>query len=827
MRKIGRWVVASVLLILVMMLPNLSVTSLAAGDPMIVVSLGDSYSSGEGIEPFYGQSGGWGTKNYNQDWLAHRSTKSWPSLLEVPGYSGTMSNYHESGSGSTAACQWYFGAVSGAVSQNVYLRTQNKHAYIEKYVGGHVNPSNVIYYNNSVDLPKQIDIFNNISGNVDYVTMTMGGNDVGFVDIITTCAAGTAILGDKSKLQKQMDALWADIDNTKLSLKNAYSAIEMKAGPQAAIIIAGYPKLLDKDGRGFLISKKEATIVNDNVHKFNQTISALVDECRNEGMNIHFVSVEEAFDADGGHQAFSKKPWINELLLTQSEDIDQSNPISAYSMHPNATGAQAYAKCVNVKIAEIENSKKTGTLSGKVCKASDRVSPVKNSQIRVYKLDGTYVQQTTSDASGLYTLSLDEGEYKVEIDAYGYILFSAYATVTENQNTYMETFLLVEGAAGETGKATGTITNALTGSGVAEANISVRKGWNNSSRGSVVTTTKTSSSGFYSLDLALGNYTLVVSKNGFITGTVNIIVQKGTTASQNGSISPIISGDNFRIVLTWGANPRDLDSHMVGTLSNGNSFHVYYGHKSHYDGAIEVCNLDVDDTTSYGPETITLKATTSSPYYYYIYRFAGSGTVASSEAVVKIYQGSELVAKLNVPTDQGSGDYWNVFAIVDGQLVINNKISTRVDTSYANSAAARTSFASYMLSMLSLDFDMEEEYVSKLPDKEDELLNEEETVEEVTDEITDEESEESMEEDAITEETEIEESEEVVTEETETEESEEVIDEEGETEESEEAVTEESETEESQEEDESNENPSEDADIPGEIIETEEEAVTP
>ncbi|HRR78082.1 MAG TPA: hypothetical protein P5191_14980 [Ruminococcus sp.] len=47
----------------------------ASDDPVIVVSLGDSYSSGEGIPAFYGQEKAWEQRVYDEDWLAHRSTK--------------------------------------------------------------------------------------------------------------------------------------------------------------------------------------------------------------------------------------------------------------------------------------------------------------------------------------------------------------------------------------------------------------------------------------------------------------------------------------------------------------------------------------------------------------------------------------------------------------------------------------------------------------------------------------------------------------------------------------------------------------------------------
>lgn len=645
-------------------------------DSRVVVSLGDSYSSGEGIEPFYSQEKPIYQKVNDDDWLAHRSTKSWPSLLKIPDLDGTMADYNVKTTNSSE-CQWYFAASSGATTKHM-KNVQQKN--IDR------SDTNVV----RVPLPAQLKVFDDISGTVDYVTLTIGGNDVDFANIITACATGSSYLNFNffgKKLDERIAEVWANINTTKANIKQAYYDIQDAAGEQATIIVAGYPKLLDKDGKGALISKNEATTVNTNVTKFNNIIKELVTECSNAGMNIYYVDVESEFDRDGGHQAYSSDSWINKIILRkQREDLETSGVGSAYSVHPNEEGAKAYARCVNAKIAEIENNKKTGTLSGKICKASDRTTPVLDATISVVGENST--KSFAPDNNGNYSITMPEGEYLVKITAPGYIEFNAYATVTADENTYMETFLLVEGSEGESGIASGTINNALTGSGIEGVTLEVRNGWNNDENGDILTTITTDSSGNYNVTLPLGNYTLNASKDGYISTMINIIVQSGKTSSQNGTMTPIVSGDNFRIVLTWGANPRDLDSHMVGTLSGGSSFHVYYRHKSQYDGGVEVCNLDVDDTSSYGPETITLNTTVDTPYYYYIYRYAGSGTVASSEAQVKLYQGETLVATFNVPTDQGSGDYWNVFAIVNGELVIKNTITSNADTSYATTGIA-------------------------------------------------------------------------------------------------------------------------------------------
>lgn len=654
-----------------------------SNDPLIVVSLGDSYSSGEGIEPFYGQDKPLKYRVQDHAWLAHRSKIGWPALLEVQGIVGTMSDYNadEDDSG-LRNCIWYFRAASGAKTEhfNSVKQIRKYRKILPDSSSGEVHESLV----GQDDLPLQLDVFNGIKGTVDYVTLSVGGNDVEFAKIITTCATKSTYLGS-NKLEKKFEDLWQNFNTIKTKIKNVYTDICAKA-PSADVIVVGYPQLLEPNGKGVAISKKEATLVNTNVSKFNDELEKIVEDCQKEDKKVHFVDVEGEFS---GHQAYSSDAWINKIYLGhKSQELDDCSVASDYSVHPNEEGAKAYARCVNAKIAEIENDKSNkGYIKGKICKASDRSTPISGATVTVYDKDNKVVGTATADETGNYTVWAHSGEVRVDINAPGYIGFSAYTEVFTGSETYMETFLMVEGDENETGIAEGVINNALTGSGVEGVNLTVRRGWGNSSIGDVVTTATTDSNGNYSISLPLGNYTVVAEKEGYISGTVNIIVQSGTTGLQNGTITPILSGDNYRIVLTWGANPSDLDSHVVGTLTSGDTFHVYYSHTSQYDGSVEVCNLDVDDTSSYGPETITLNATTDKPYYYYIYRYAGSGTVASSEAQINVYQGSNLVATFNVPTDQGSGDYWNVFAVVNGELIINNTITSSADVSYANSGS--------------------------------------------------------------------------------------------------------------------------------------------
>jgi len=167
------------------------------------------------------------------------------------------------------------------------------------------------------------------------------------------------------------------------------------------------------------------------------------------------------------------------------------------------------------------------------------------------------------------------------------------------------------------------------------------------------------------------------AKPGYITESFAYTAAAGFQSAPNCVLSPVLADGAWRIVLTWGAHPEDLDSYMYGTLSDGERFEVFYyeGFRNAYDNGTRVCNLDVDDTDGYGPETITLYPQNDKPYYYIVerYFFSDDGTLTTSGAQVKVYRGSALMAVFDVPTDKGEGDRWNLFAIKNNELVLNTE----------------------------------------------------------------------------------------------------------------------------------------------------------
>ena len=155
--------------------------------------------------------------------------------------------------------------------------------------------------------------------------------------------------------------------------------------------------------------------------------------------------------------------------------------------------------------------------------------------------------------------------------------------------------------------------------------------------------------------------------------------------NQNHTLERINSSSNtkkYSIKLTWGQDPADMDSHLVGYTPLGNYFHLYYSNKKIYDDEDLVCYLDVDDTSSYGPETVTFIGTNPGTYYYYVHKFSGSGSVNTSQSVAKVYENGVLKHTYYVNENSGTGAYWNVFVLKNGKFIESNTISSSPNTSY-------------------------------------------------------------------------------------------------------------------------------------------------
>ena len=325
-----------------------------------------------------------------------------------------------------------------------------------------------------------------------------------------------------------------------------------------------------------------------------------------------------------------------------------------------------------------------GTVTGTVM---DVVSNAALSDVLVEVKRGTEsLASTITSSTGAYSLSVSAySDLTITFTKSGY-LSARYENIpiTANDTTYLESVLYIASAYAGNGSASGIISDAYNGAAVTNAKIELYSGMNNTS-GTIVTSTTTDASGSYTVtNLSAGQYTAQVTKSDYTTATFTVvIVGNQTRENQNFSITSVLDSSATRIVLTWGAAPADLDSH----LKTPSSYHVYFSNKGSASSS-PYAALDHDDTSSYGPETITIYTQESGDYYYYVHDFsdqssASSSALASSMAVVKVYMGGILKATYNVPSKEGT--LWKVFKLNGSTLT---PINTMLYESYSSNVTA-------------------------------------------------------------------------------------------------------------------------------------------
>ncbi len=253
----------------------------SAAVPVPYVALGDSYSSGEGNRPFDGP--------------CHRALRidsAYPRMLP------TLAGY---------LAQPSFHACTGATIDDIWLHPQPRRG-------------------------SQRAQLEYVDASTRLVTLTIGGNDLGFDDIVKQCL----LPGNCSKW-KLADRVEAGLQTIKAQLVDAYTRIRNRMDSGGQLLVAGYPRLFvseDADCKLF-ISDTEAEWMNSLVARGNRRIAEAARAARRQKGNVSYVDVTERF---AGHELCSEDPWLYGFKLSPDEGLIKS------SYHPRRSGQAAYAR---------------------------------------------------------------------------------------------------------------------------------------------------------------------------------------------------------------------------------------------------------------------------------------------------------------------------------------------------------------------------------------------------------------------------------------------------------------------------------------------------
>ena len=545
-------------------------------------------------------------------------------------------------------------------------------------------------------------------------------------DFLIVQAAGNESNGGKDKTQGWVNAFWG----------GWFINITESPASDHIIVVGALDFRHNKDEDSTELFAASFSSIGENVHIFAPGVRILSTVRMNEGrvggreingfMPLQGTSMASPYVAGVAAMAWAVNPslsgkQVRDILLYRDEptgwrsiDIDTSITINTRTYNCNAEYCNFQNPTIDPTLINktfsypildalhaVETAKETrgtgGNTNPDYAYVSGYVQETKgtlwwdNLQKSVGAqvfLDGTAVRNEAgtgnlvTNEDGLFSLLVPTGRHTLEVRKEGYRTCTYYLDVLSGASENLSLYLIGNDISNDkTFKIGGTVTSAVDNSALADAFVSFREGFNNKS-GAYYTengervTVATNVSGYYEVtNMRPGCYTAVISHDGFITGYVNIYVFKDKTVF-NAALSPVISGEQIRLVLTWGENPRDLDSHLKGTFANGGSFHVYFSNKVANNGSTDIAILDVDDTSSYGPETTTLTFEKDVTYHYYIHHYSGSATLATSGAKIAVYRGDTLVQTFAVPYDANSTDiYWDVCTIRNGEITSINKLT--------------------------------------------------------------------------------------------------------------------------------------------------------
>jgi len=175
----------------------------------------------------------------------------------------------------------------------------------------------------------------------------------------------------------------------------------------------------------------------------------------------------------------------------------------------------------------------------------------------------------------------------------------------------------------------------------------------------VIRSVVTPASGKFRFRIPGGKYVVRISGVAGMDGldyTEPVLILNSRTTARTYAVAKPLGPGKLRMVLTWGEEVKDLDSHLI--TSTG--CNVFYGRKQCPDRS---ASLDADVTDGFGPETINVHSLRPGVYKYKVHAFS-SGAMEHSDAEVTLYGVGKKPVQFHVEHDgKVANGWWHVVNI--------------------------------------------------------------------------------------------------------------------------------------------------------------------
>lgn len=186
-----------------------------------------------------------------------------------------------------------------------------------------------------------------VNAKASLVTLSIGGNDAGFSNVLKECIAklpwSTACTDQESVVAERIDRLRA-------SIRQVLTAIRTRA-PEARVIMLGYPRPFpaEPDASVDNMGIDDQRWLNGIARRLNDTVKGVAAEFDRaiaafEGPgSVEYVDAYDAFD---GHEVGRAQPFINGL------DVDLGGlTVRPDSYHPTGDGYKRFGDLITAQIA--------------------------------------------------------------------------------------------------------------------------------------------------------------------------------------------------------------------------------------------------------------------------------------------------------------------------------------------------------------------------------------------------------------------------------------------------------------------------------------------
>ncbi|GGO93249.1 lipase [Wenjunlia tyrosinilytica] len=184
-----------------------------------------------------------------------------------------------------------------------------------------------------------------LTPNTKLVTLTLGGNDVGFTSVLTTCVLVASSDPNGSPCKKHFtsggkDVLGERINTVEGRIREILTDIRRRS-PDAKVIVVGYPALFPDSGVGCKevpFAKGDFAFLRDTTKKLNR---ALARRAAAGGVGVSFA---DTYTPTAGHDMCQprERRWIESLTPAPNTT----------AAHPNATGQLVMAWATTAQITK-------------------------------------------------------------------------------------------------------------------------------------------------------------------------------------------------------------------------------------------------------------------------------------------------------------------------------------------------------------------------------------------------------------------------------------------------------------------------------------------